>query len=268
MDHTSHIAAAQNLALAFGEICRAPGAGAWGVAAGLLLTGLVGGVAHCGPMCGPFVLAQLRPEPGDAVSGGGGVLWRLSGGLLLPYHLGRATTYVLLGALAGGLGRAVLALTQFRWVLAAFLMLAALLFAAQAIPALKARLLPGSSSLLGGGAGRLLGRVAGPLLRRPGGGGPRGYALGVALGFLPCGFLYAALAAAAGTGGAPAGALAMAGFVLGTVPILVAVGASGAAAAQRWRRAASVVATPLLLLNAALLVAAAIRTAAAAATAV
>jgi hypothetical protein len=83
--------------------------------------------------------------------------------------------------------------------------------------------------------------------------GLRGYALGLALGFLPCGFLYGALAAAAGAGSAAGGALAMAGFVVGTAPALLAVGFAGAMAAKRMRAAMGRVAPTLLLFNAGVL---------------
>ena len=70
-----------------------------------------------------------------------------------------------------------------------------------------------------------LARLAGPLSssHRP----AARYALGVVLGFLPCGLLYGALAAAGGTASGRDGALAMAAFALGTVPALMAVGWGG-----------------------------------------
>jgi sulfite exporter TauE/SafE len=94
--------------------------------------------------------------------------------------------------------------------------------------------------------------MAAPLLRQASGAGTglQGYRLGVVLGLLPCGFLYAALVAAAATGSALAGALAMASFALGTVPGLVALGVLGGAALRRWRGLANAIATPVFLLNA------------------
>ncbi len=77
------------------------------------------------------------------------------------------------------------------------------------------------------------GRWARPLFARPV--GFRGYALGLMLGFLPCGLLYGALAAAAASGDPLTGAFAMIAFALGTVPALLAVGLAGHVAGQRWQ---------------------------------
>jgi uncharacterized protein len=214
-----------------------------GIALALFGTALVGGFGHCGPMCGPFVLLQL---PGD---GAAPMLRRLGGGLLPGYHLGRLTTYVTLGAGLGALGGAVGALHPFRWLLVALLALASLAFLLQALK----RFLPAAGDGFAARLGAPLARLAAPLLRRRGGLGS--YGLGVVLGFLPCGFLYAALIAASATGSALGGGAAMAGFALGTVPALALVGLLGAGALARFRRLAAAAATPVLLLNAATLAA-------------
>jgi len=216
--------------------------------AAMLLAGLVGGGTHCVGMCGPFVLAQtaarLQTVPAARMSE-----WhRLAGAALIPYHLGRGTTYVTLGMMAGVAGQGIRAIPGLDWIAAGWLVLAALVFLAYAL--LGGRLF----ALAGGGEsrwGKLIGDAARPLFTSPT--GMRGYALGMMLGFLPCGLLYAALAAAAGSGGALGGALAMAAFVLGTVPGLVATGLFGHLAAQRWRRAAAIVGPLLMIGNAAML---------------
>jgi len=222
------------------------GAGsAWvllGIATALFTTGLLGGFAHCAPMCGPFVLLQL---PGEAAPT---MLRRLGGGLMPGYHLGRLTTYVALGATLGAAGGAVATLGPFRWLIAALLATASLAFLLQALK----RILPVPAGSLGTGVGLLLARWAAPLFGR---GAFRGYALGVVLGFLPCGFLYAALIAASATGSAFGGAAAMTGFALGTAPALAVLGICGAGALQRFRRLGAVALTPVLLLNAATLAA-------------
>ncbi len=217
------------------------------LASALFLTALVGGFAHCSTMCSPFVLAQL-PVGADSPATR---LARLSSGALLPYHLGRLTTYTLLGALAGGFGGVIVRMTGLSTLLAGLLLFAACLFLAQAIGRLLPKLAGATSGRLGQRVAGALATIVGPLLRQPR--GRSGYVLGVVLGFLPCGFLYAALAAASGAGSALAGGAAMAAFALGTIPSLLAVGLVGAEAAQRWRAAASLLAAPVFLFNAVIL---------------
>src|SRR5262245_38327356 len=85
---------------------------AFGLPLALFLAGLVGSLTHCTLMCGPFVLAQVagRLEAGAAA---GGELVRLAGAALVPYHLGRMTTYSVLGGVAGAIAGQVTALTGF-----------------------------------------------------------------------------------------------------------------------------------------------------------
>ena len=162
-------------------------------------------------------------------------------GALLPYHLGRLTTYAGLGALgctvAGGL--------PWFGFSAGLLLFGAGLFLAHV-----ARLLPGMER-----APAFWTRSVARLAKHTSG----GYPLGVVLGFLPCGFLYAALATTAASGSPLLGALGMLAFGLGTVPALVAVGIAGQAAGRRWQRGIAAAAPAVMLLNAALLTALALR---------
>lgn len=215
----------------------------------LFLAGLFGGVSHCVGMCGPFVLTQVgaRLETMSVAAFGG---WaRLRGAALVPYHLGRLTTYSALGALAGGGGSLLVRATELGWALAVLLIVGAALLAAQA--------LGWHGGVRFGVLERVLARVSRPLTGDPR--GWRGYGLGVVLGFLPCGLIYGALAAAAGSGRAAAGAIGMAAFVLGTVPGLVAVGWGGALLGARRREWLRRLTRPLLLINALVLAALAVR---------
>lgn len=217
-----------------------------GLPGALLIAGLVGGLTHCVGMCGPFVLAQVGAGLEAEGTARYGEWARLRGAALAPYHLGRATTYIALGALAGAIGSVLVQLTEFRWVLGVFLAMAASLFLVQTLPVLSAWLprLPGG----GGRIGLALSRTTAGLFRNPR--GFKGYVLGLALGFLPCGLLYGALAAAAGSGRPMLGAIAMACFVLGTVPSLVGVGYLGAYFGRRWQAQAQFIVVPLMLFNA------------------
>jgi len=201
---------------------------------GLLLAGLAGGVMHCAPMCGPFVLGQVGARMATAPACG--QCRQL--GMLPGYHFGRIATYTALGALAGLVGL-VPGLGQLAGVA---LTLAALLFLGQGMRRLApaiGRYLPALDH-----APPLVSR----LLRRVH--GLTGVPLGLALGLLPCGLLYAALLAASAAGGPLQGGLAMLMFGLGTAPALLAVGIAGQAAARRWQRALGPVAPVLLLVNA------------------
>ena len=238
---------------AFAALCSPDGAASGLVVlSALFLAGLAGSAAHCTAMCGPFVLAQMGARmqrlPADRLCERA----RLREALLLPYHVGRLTTYALIGAGAAALGaatRQALA-PSLGWLL----MAGAALMAAQAVRRLAPRLSWRHA------APDWLGLVRRPLGRldvtRPGG----ALLLGLALGGLPCAFLYAAVAVAASTGGPAGGALAMAVFGLGTVPMLIAVAVIGHQAGRLWSGWVTRAAPILLLGNACLLTAMAVRT--------
>lgn len=220
----------------------------------MLLAGLAGGVTHCAGMCAPFVLAQAGAMAGRV---GPGFVSRLAGAALVPYHLGRIVGYGLLGAVAGASAGVVSQVTGLRQVLAALLLLAALLMARQAI----GRLIPeryraslrrrGPQLGVSPGYPAFLLRPIGSLMANPG--GWNGFGLGLMLSALPCGLLYAALAAAAATGSALAGALAMLAFSLGTIPALVGVAVLGRLFLRRSGPVAQLAGGLLFLANAVLL---------------
>lgn len=190
----------------FWAICGLGAGSGLPLAGGMFVAGLLGGAGHCSLMCGSFVIAQVAERFAD------GARMRLWTAVLLPYQLGRLATYSALGSFAGGIGAAAAWLVDLSWLPAAALAVGAAVFALQAF-------------------GRL---GFGPSIVTRLGRGTRGFTLGLALGFLPCGLVYGALIAAAGAGGAWQGALALASFGLGTVPALVAVAWLGLAAGKRW----------------------------------
>ncbi len=229
--------------------CGANIDGRGGLIGGLFLTGLVGSLSHCGGMCGPFVLSQVAARMEAIPLARMTELRRLAGAALLPYHLGRATTYAVLGALAASAAGVLGGAVAFRWVAAGLLTLAALAMLALAVPGLRRGRSAGNGDGGWGAAG--IGRLARPLFANPF--GVRGWLLGLALGFIPCGLLYGALMAAAASGNAVAGAAGMLAFAAGTVPMLVAVAAVGHAALAHWRAPLLRAAPLLLVLNAGVL---------------
>src|SRR5690606_6958905 len=181
----------------------------------VLLASLVGSL-HCALMCGPFVAVY---------AGGAG---RAPFGLHAAYHGGRLATYLVLGSLAGLLGQA--------------LDLTGSLLGVTRVAALVAGLVAASFGLLGmlrgasgarGVFGGSLARLAPVLVRLPA--FPRALALGASTTLLPCGFLYAFAAVAAGTGSALGGTAVMGAFWLGTVPALLGVGLVLGKLAERLR---------------------------------
>lgn len=194
----------------------------WALPAALALGGLASGL-HCAGMCG-------------GISAGFSLLVRKEAILKrqLAFNAGRISSYAAAGAAAGGLGsaaaygsavlpaQALLYLLASAFALAAGAHLAGLL----AFPAVERIGLP---------VWRRLQPIAARL--RPARTLPQAYAAGLAWGWLPCGLVYGALAAAVFAGGALQGAIAMAGFGLGTLPWLLGAGAV-AHRLQRWRVAA------------------------------
>ena len=222
-------------------------AGGGGPIVALFVAGLVGGISHCAGMCGPFVLSQTAARLAAAPACGGMALYRLGGIALLPYHAGRLATYSALGAAAAGLGDRLTMASGLSWLPATFLVFAGISFLGAAFTPIR-QVLP-----LSGGQmfSRLIIPLVGPLMAAPF--GLRGVLVGVALGFLPCGLLYGALALAATTGEPWLGAAGMVLFGIGTAPSLVAVAFGGYALGHRYRGALVRVAPVALAANAAVL---------------
>ena len=236
----------------------AAGAPRGGLLLGLLLAGMAGSTMHCAPMCGGFVLGQVSDRMAAIPAARMCELRRVGAGLLLPYHLGRWTTYAGLGAIAGAGGAAVGTLSWLGWVSGALLLLAATLFLLHGL----GRLLPAARFVVPrldrapALWNRALVQTTHRINRTRWTGG---YLLGVALGFLPCGFLYGALAAAAASTSPLVGAAAMLAFGLGTAPALIVVGVAGQAAGRKWHRAVAIAAPIVMLANASLLALLAVR---------
>lgn len=213
----------------------------------LFSVGFLGGFAHCGPMCGPFVLMQLSASDAGPLT-----LRRLATGLLPFYQLGRLTTYAVLGAVAGGFGASFVELSQFHGAVSALLAVAAFAFLWQGLKGTALLPWPHSSAAFNTQLSAVFARAMAPFLRGLSGSyrGSRGFLLGITLGFLPCGFLYAGVVAAMATGNALAGGAAMLAFGLGTIPALAAIGLAGTGFAQHWRRIATATMPAIFLLNA------------------
>jgi len=186
------------------------------------MAGLAGST-HCIGMCGGIVTALAvageRTSPRDRHL------------LQLFYNLGRITTYGLLGAVAGLLGES-LDLFRFtsvtRWVFAG-----ANLFVLLVGVGTFLRFSGFSLSLLDRSCGSRFSGVLAWVVR--GRSTLRAFPLGLVLGFMPCGLVYAPLVAAAGSGSPMRGILMMLALGVGTTPLLFCAG-SVSALLSSWLR--------------------------------
>ena len=182
---------------------------------GAILAASLLGSFHCAGMCGAF----LAVATGDPRSG-----WKRHALLQSAYHGGRLASYTALGAAAGAAG----GLANLAGTLAGLRPLAAILAGAAmiafgVITFLRTRGLHVTRVPLPQRWLALMQRGHRLAMDRP----PvvRAGLIGLMTTLLPCGWLYAFVVTAAGTGSAARGAIAMIAFWAGTVPALVAVGA-------------------------------------------
>jgi hypothetical protein len=173
----------------------------------VFLASLLGSL-HCAGMCGAFLAI--------AVGNAGSML-----PAQLAYHTGRLTTYLILGAVAGTLGRVMDltgALAGIQPVAVVFAAVFTVGFAAVNLMQLRGIRLftvPPALTRVSSWAHRAA------MSHRP---IPRALLIGLATTLLPCGWLYAFAAVAAGTASPPVGAAVMLAFWFGTLPVMTAVG--------------------------------------------
>ena len=168
--------------------------------ASLFLLGVASGV-HCVGMCGGFVAAftSRRAIP---------IAAERNYPRLVAFNAGRIASYAVAGAFAGQVA-SVLGAQSALYVLANVMLVAIGLHLA-GLPVLSA-----VEAL-----GVPLWRRIQPLFARP----ANAFVAGLVWGWIPCGLVYGALAAAAFAGSAAGGAAAMAAYGLGTLPWLMAGG--------------------------------------------
>ena len=159
-------------------------------------------------------------------------------GLHLAYNAGRTLTYILLGAIAGLAGGAM------GWMgrLAGFENTAAIIAGTAMVITGIAMLGFGIRNWRGFAMPARLLRPAGKLISSPS--AHSKFTLGLIMGFLPCGLVYAALMKAVGVGTLAGGALTLLGFGAGTSGALILVGLGSSAATRkiaRWGTAISAV---------------------------
>jgi hypothetical protein len=202
------------------------------------LTGVLGGV-HCAAMCGGIAtgFSAMAPRGG---------WWQA-----LQPNLGRVLGYTLAGAIVGGLGHGLLDLARVQWLASALRAAVGLVLVIAALRLLGFGRQLGFRATPGVGLWQRLR----PLQRRllPADSAGKRIALGMLWGWMPCGLSTTVLAAAWLQADAGNGALTMAAFGLGTLPMMLPLTWSGARLGQRLQRGGWRVAAGLLVLAAGLL---------------
>jgi uncharacterized protein len=203
--------------------------------AGLLL-GLAGSV-HCACMCGPLVLSvgRLIDPRGSRLPP------------LLVYHGGRIAIYLLLAAAAGLAGHGLSFGVSGRTVsVVSGVMLLAIAagWGQQLVP--RQAWLFWSAALRRASVAAQRYAQTHPLAGRA--------LAGMINGLLPCGLVYAAAIAAAGTARVSTAMVLMAGFGLGTIPVLLAISLSAASLPRSLRARMHTLAPAALLLTGVLLI--------------
>jgi uncharacterized protein len=190
------------------------------------------GSTHCAGMCGPIVLLMLgRGGPSQAGSGSPYVAGRL-----LCYHLGRLTTYVILGIIAGMLGMtlnktgAMLGWQRFAAYLAGITMVASAAVLLLRQLGVRLQHLPVPQPWVKGIYAGFKWAQRWPALLRA-------WWIGLLTTWIPCGWLYAFVIMAASTGNALTGSMVMLAFWLGTVPLLSMLGIGFVHLSPLWRQA-------------------------------
>ncbi|MBJ6724117.1 sulfite exporter TauE/SafE family protein [Geomesophilobacter sediminis] len=185
--------------------------------------GLAGGF-HCIGMCGGIVAALSLSDPSRS--------FKARAFAQLSYNLGRITTYTGLGILCAYVGSA-LDLARIRsastWIFGG----ANVLVMTVGLSSLFGWSVLNLSSLEGHGV-RVLAKPLGRLLKSAS--PATAFPLGLVMGFLPCGLVYAPLIVATVSGSPLYGGAVMAALGAGTLPILFLFGTASGALSSRLRQ--------------------------------
>jgi len=183
----------------------------------IFLVGFLGGFGHCIGMCGGFVMTytlKIKANEPNAPDN----RWKLISPHL-GYNFGRILTYTILGEIFGFLGSSigvVFAIRDFQGTLQIIAGLFMALIALDLAGILKKAspdYFPGVKSFK-----KIVWNLFSKVNRK------NVFTLGVVLGFIPCGLVYAAGAQAAATESMIGGMLTMLFFGLGTIPALLITG--------------------------------------------
>ncbi len=209
--------------------------------------GFFGGFLHCSSMCSPFVIHQITSRLKNETIESFSLLSRLKNAALLPYHLGRITTYAILGYLFSALGANLRSYDSFNIISGLLLIFASLIIFANLFKSKYINL-----SLISGLISRIpftnyCQKSVSGLFSNPT--SYRGYLLGVVLGFLPCGLLYSAFAICISINDPFLAFICMAIFGFATFPSLFLVASAGYLFLNRFRNYIKLTGRLVILIN-------------------
>jgi len=196
----------------------------------LISLGFFGGFSHCISMCGPFVLTQVDNRMKNIELKNYNNFEKLKNLSLFPYHLGRITTYSLVGFVASFLTQNIQNYFGFKILSLIFLIAAILVFLSLLINInfantkiklrFKLKLVKNFRYKI-----PFLENILSILFKNPT--GTKGYLLGIILGFIPCGLLYSAYLICSNMTNHFFAILGMAAFGVATFPSLFLTGLGG-----------------------------------------
>ncbi len=194
------------------------------------------GSMHCVGMCGPLTTLCIQPGQNGRTCES-----------ILAYHLGRLASYSLLGAIAGFLGATVQATSGLLGVQRSMASIAGIVLATIGLLGLM-RL--GSGQSLSFHPPQWSVHLVAPAIRwlRHGITWKRSMTLGLLTALLPCGWLYVFLLTSAASASIASGALIMAVFSLGSVPLLSVAMIGSSWFGNRYRSLWPVVSAVLLII--------------------
>lgn len=191
-----------------------------GLMMSLFMAGVMSGFTHCMAMCGPFVMSQTSK------------IEKLSDAALIPYHLGRLTTYSVMAILLYSVLNIVFLFLPIRsLIIAPILLTAALIFLINAFPQLAKYFAWAASFKIA-----LPYRFISGLFQKLSSNATtsKKFMMGILLGFMPCGMVTSALMASATAPDVMSAAFAIMAFGAGTLPALMVTGFAGKALSLKY----------------------------------
>lgn len=207
----------------------------------LINLGFFGGFTHCSGMCGPFVLTQVSSRLQSISLAKFSYFERLRSLALVPYHLGRITTYICIGFCCSLITKNLKEVANFNIITGFLLLFAATFFLQNLFEKNLFKFKKGRLILKRIGMHLIkinqlntlnfrLPKIKNPpilknLFQSPY--GFNGFLLGIILGFIPCGLLYGAFALSASITNPMIAALGMFLFGIMTFPALFLTASGG-----------------------------------------